>query len=78
MLQKFAQTLQLHRTGLLNWYTYAISTAPLEGTNTKICFLKHQAYGFQDQDFFKLKIYSLHQSTYALALQRTPIVLVAA
>ena len=66
MLQKFAQTLQLHRTGLLNWYRYAISTAPLEGTNTKIRVLQRQAYGFRDQEFFTLKIYALHQTTYAL------------
>jgi len=66
MLQKFAKTLQLHRTGLLNWYDYAISTAPLEGTNTKIRVLQRQAYGFRDPEFFKLKIYALHQTTYAL------------
>jgi transposase len=66
MLQKFAQTLQLHRAGLLNWYDYAISTGPLEGTNTKIRVLQRQAYGFRDQEFFKLKIYALHKSTYAL------------
>ena len=66
MLQKFAQTLQLHRTGLLNWYDYAISTGPLEGTNTKIRVLQRQAYGFRDPEFFKLKIYALHKATYAL------------
>ena len=66
MLQKFARTLQLHRTGLLNWYDYPISTGPLEGTNTKIRVLQRQAYGFRDQEFFKLKIYALHQSSYAL------------
>ena len=66
MLQKFARTLQLHRTGLLNWYDYPISTGPLEGTNTKIRVLQRQAYGFRDQGFFKLKIYALHQSSYAL------------
>jgi transposase len=66
MLQKFARTLQLHRTGLLNWYDYPISTGPLEGTNTKIRVLQRQAYGFRDHEFFKLKIYALHHSTYAL------------
>lgn len=66
MLQKFARTLELHRTGLLNWYDYSISTGPLEGTNTKIRVLQRQAYGFRDQEFFKLKIYALHQTTYAL------------
>ena len=66
MLQKFAQTLQLHRPGLLNWYHYPISTAALEGTNTQIRVLQRQAYGYRDQAFFKLKIYALHQTTYAL------------
>lgn len=66
MLQKFARTLQIHRTGLLNWYQYPISTGPLEGTNTKIRVLQRQAYGFRDGEFFKLKIYALHETTYAL------------
>jgi len=66
MLKKFARTLQIHRKGLLNWYHYPISTGPLEGTNTKIRVLQHQAYGFRDQEFFKLKIYALHETTYAL------------
>ena len=66
MLQKFTQTLQLHRTGLLNWYRYRISTGPLEGTNTKIRVLQRQAYGFRDHEFFKLKIKALHMTTYAL------------
>jgi transposase len=66
MLQKFARTLQVHRTGLLNWYKHPISTGPLEGTNTKIRVLQRQAYGFRDREFFKLKIYALHETTYAL------------
>jgi transposase len=66
MLQKFARTLQIHRKGLLSWYDYPISTGPLEGTNTKIRVLQRQAYGFRDQEFFKLKIYALHETTYAL------------
>jgi transposase len=66
MLQKFALTLQRHRAGLLNWYTYPISTAALEGTNTKIRVLQRQAYGFRDLEFFKLKIHALHLTTYAL------------
>ncbi len=66
MLQKFARTVQNHRTGLLNWYRYPISTGPLEGTNTKIRVLQRQAYGFRDHEFFKLKIYALHETTYAL------------
>jgi transposase len=66
MLRKFARTLQIHRKGLLNWYDCPISTGPLEGTNTKIRVLQRQAYGFRDEEFFKLKIYGLHETTYAL------------
>jgi len=66
MLQQFAVTLAAHRHGILAWYDCPISTAALEGTNTKIRVLQRQAYGFRDQEFFKLKIYSLHETTYAL------------
>ena len=66
MLKKFANTLRLHRQGLLNWYEYPISTGPLEGTNNKIKTMKRQAYGYRDTEFFHLKIYALHETTYAL------------
>lgn len=66
MLKKFANTLRLHRRGLLNWYDYPISTGPLEGTNNKIKTMKRQAYGYRDSEFFHLKIYTLHETTYAL------------
>jgi len=38
----------------------------LEGTNNKIKTLQKQAYGFRDTNFFKLKIYALHETKYAL------------
>jgi transposase len=38
----------------------------LEGINNKIKTMKRQAYGFRDMEFFKLKIYSLHEKNYAL------------
>ncbi|MBW2623608.1 MAG: transposase, partial [Deltaproteobacteria bacterium] len=59
-------TLALHRTGILAYYDYPISTGPLEGTNNKIKTMKRQAYGFRDQEFFKLKIMAIHESKYAL------------
>lgn len=65
-LQQFAKTLAAHRTGLLNWYRYPISTGPLEGTNNKIQTMKRQAYGYRDMEFFQLKIYALHTTKYAL------------
>jgi transposase len=66
MLQQFAVTLAAHRSGILAYYDCRISSAPLEGTNTKIRVMQRQAYGFRDTEFFKLKIYALHESTYAL------------
>jgi transposase len=66
MLQKFAVTLAEHRRGILNYYRHPISTGPLEGTNNKIKTMQRQAYGFRDKEFFKLKIYALHETTYAL------------
>ncbi len=66
MLIKMANSLSAHRYGLLNWYDYSISTGPLEGTNNKIKTLQRQAYGFRDREFFKLKIFALYESKYAL------------
>jgi transposase len=66
MLQQFAQTLVQHRRGILNYYRCPITTTALEGTNNKIKTMQRQAYGFRDQEFFKLKIYALHETTYAL------------
>jgi len=66
MLQQMAKTLDTHRSGLLAYYDYPISTGPLEGTNNKIKTMKRQAYGFRDHEFFKLKILAIHETKYAL------------
>ena len=66
MLMKFARTLAMHRNQILNYYDYRISTGPLEGTNTKIRVLQRKAYGFRDTEFFKLKIYALHETRFQL------------
>lgn len=66
MLGSFSVTLSEHREGILAYYDFPISTGPLEGTNNKIKTLQKQAYGFRDLDFFKLKIYALHETKYAL------------
>lgn len=65
-LVQFATTLERHREGILAYYDVKISTGPLEGTNNKIKTLQRQAYGFRDREFFKLRIYALHESRYAL------------
>jgi len=65
-IQQFARTLLATSSGIVNWYRHSISTSPLEGVNNKIKTMKRQAYGFRDQEFFKLKMYALHESKYAL------------
>jgi len=66
ILHKMAATLGAHRHGILAYYDHRITSGPLEGTNNKIKTMQRQAYGFRDHEFFKLKIYSLHQTKYAL------------
>jgi transposase len=66
VLKRFACTLARYRSGILTWYDHPISTGPLEGTNNKIKTLKRQAYGFRDQEYFKLKIMALHHSRFEL------------
>jgi transposase len=66
ILLTLAKTLRSHAQGLLAYYDYAISTGPLEGTNNKIKTMQRQAYGYRDQEFFRLKILAAHESKYAL------------
>jgi transposase len=65
-LQKFAKTLLKHRFGIFNWYKFKISSGPLEGLNNKIKVMKRKAYGFRDIEFFKLKIYDIHNAKHQL------------
>jgi len=66
MLEKFSQTMKSHINGILSWYDIRISTGPLEATNNKIKYLLRQAFGFRDMEYFKLKIYAVHEAKYAL------------
>lgn len=65
-LIKFANKIASHRTGILNYFDIPISTGKVEGINNKIKVLKRQAYGYRDMEYFKLRIYNLHESRYAL------------
>lgn len=67
ILRGMADTIVKHRNGILAWYDHRTSTGKIEGINNKIKTMKRQAYGFRDMDFFKLKILSLHDSTYAFS-----------
>ena len=66
ILQKMANTLLSHRSGIFNYFHHRISTGPLEGTNNKIKVLKRKMYGFRDFEFFKLKIFDLHNHNFVL------------
>jgi len=66
VLKKLVRLLYLRRFGLLAWYDHSISTGPLEGTNNKIKTIQRKAYGFRDAQYFTLRIYSLHETKYAL------------
>ena len=65
-LAKVAKTLAAYRSGLLNYFKHPITSAMVEGINNKIKTLKRQAYGFRDQEYFKLRLYHLHTQRYSL------------
>ena len=64
VLQTMARTLQGHRTGILNWYDYQISSGPMEGINNKIGALQRAAYGYRDNQYFILKLFALHEAKF--------------
>ncbi|MBI5346410.1 MAG: transposase, partial [Chlamydiae bacterium] len=64
-LKKMADTLDRHRVGLLNYFKHKITNGAAEGINNKIKTMKRQAYGFRDMDYFKLRLYHLHNQRYA-------------
>jgi len=43
------------------YFRHRISTGPLEGLNNKIKVLKRIAYGFRDIEYFKLRLFFLHE-----------------
>jgi transposase len=65
--EKLADSFLGHKAGLLSYFAHRISTGPLEGLNDKIKVLKRQAYGFRDKEYFKLRLYFLHNDTPAFA-----------
>lgn len=60
-LTKMAKRVFRHLDRILAWYDHEISTGPLEGMNNKIKTLQRQAFGFRDDEFFKLQILTLHE-----------------
>jgi len=66
-LVKVANTLQAYRQGILTYFDHRITNAQVEGLVNKIKTLKRQAYGYRDMEYFKLRLYHLHQSRYSFA-----------
>lgn len=63
---KMAKTLRTHATGILAYADYPITSGKMEGINNKIKTLTKRSYGFHDQNYFILKLLSLHNSKYKL------------
>lgn len=65
LLQSLAKTLVRHAEGILGYFRHRITSGPLEGVNNKIKVLKRKAYGYRDDEFFRLKLLGLHETRYA-------------
>jgi transposase len=65
-LTAMADTVETHLDGILNYYDHPITTGPLEGINKQIKVLKRAAYGFQDMEYFKLRILFIRDASFAL------------
>lgn len=63
---KVANTLMARRTGILAWYKEPVTNAMLEGINNKIKVMKRRAYGYRDDEYFKLLLLGLHNKTNAI------------
>jgi transposase len=63
---KMAKTLRTHASGILAYADHPITSGRLEGINNKIKTLTKRSYGFHDENFFILKLLSLHNSKYKL------------
>lgn len=66
-LHSFVFTLIEHLSGVLAYWDHNISNGRAEGINNKIKTLKRQAYGFRDNEYFKLRLYHLHRQKHRLA-----------
>ena len=65
-LIKVGKTLALYRSLILNYFKHRISCGKIEGINNKIKTLKRQHYGFRDEEYFKLRLFNLHEQRYQL------------
>ena len=66
ILKDAARKLGVWKPFILNWHKHRISTGKLEAINRKIGTLQRKAYGYRDDEYLKLRIFDLHNTTYAL------------
>jgi transposase len=66
ILQQFAKLLLANQDKLLAWYDHPITSAKTEATNNKLKTMQRMHYGLRDKQFFKLKLFQLHVTKYAL------------
>ena len=52
----FARLLENHKEGIINHAIFHISSGKVEGTNNMIKTLRRKGYGYDDDDYFFLKI----------------------
>jgi transposase len=59
-LKKMAKSIRKHIDGILAyWGERQLTSAGMEGFNNKVRWLIRQAYGYRDDEYFKLKIFDL-------------------
>ena len=66
-LMTMAKTLTPLKQGLLSYFDYRISSGPMEGMNNKVKTVQRQSHGMRDQEYFRLPLYSLHETKDAFA-----------
>lgn len=68
-LKSMGKTVDSHLDGILGyWKNNNLTNAGMEGFNNKVRWLVRQAYGYQDQEYFDLKIHDLPTCTTTKAL----------
>ncbi len=59
-LKTMAKTITNHLDGILAYWTESkLTSAGMEGFNNKVRWLIRQAYGYRDNEYFRLKIFDL-------------------
>jgi transposase len=59
-LERMAKSIRRHLDGILAyWGENKLTSAGMEGFNNKVRWLIRQAYGYRDDEYFKLKIFDL-------------------